>query len=323
MVCITDKTQVRNGSDYTFVCSRIPFAVSCSSNLPHGEYNLIDMDLVLRMKIPLQRIKVERYSVLGQSMRAVGYVSQTVQCVRQGKVSGNIHFQAKVVRDLFAMFDVDCIASSKTYTRLVGKDPVKSPDDEFHDNMELADDEDDNIELADDEDDNNACDEDREDITKVQDSKAVGKDSIASKKEAATKDEDEDADVDNGRCGEVNIGDIPWNWRYHHVPTVDELYPDDTPEDNARWLQELHQPRPNTPPPKTIGNKKSNYKSNMSTEEADDGEIFCKLCFTTGQPLSTVNSHHTLHISCPTMTDDEKETIYGPNWVARMYGYPD
>ena len=114
---ITDKVPVKNGADYTFVCSRIPFAVSCSSILPHGEYNLIDLDLVLKLKIPLQRIRVERYSIMGETMRAVGYVSQTVQCVRQGRVSGTIHIQAKVIRDLYSLYDVDCIASTKTYSR--------------------------------------------------------------------------------------------------------------------------------------------------------------------------------------------------------------
>ena len=161
MVFVTDKVPVKNGSDYTFVCSRIPFAVSCSSILPHGEYNLIDLDLVLKMKIPLQRIKVERYSVMGESMRAVGFVSQTIQCVRQGRVSGNIHLQAKVVRDLYSMYNVDCIASRKTFTRLVGKCPPKPPDDLDDLEMDLeeddivpADEGDDNMGPADEGDDN-------------------------------------------------------------------------------------------------------------------------------------------------------------------------
>ena len=85
---ITDKVPVKNGSDFTFVCSRIPFAVSCSSILPHGDYNLIDLDLVLKMKIPLQRIRVEKYSIMGETMRTVGFISQTIQCVQQGRISG-------------------------------------------------------------------------------------------------------------------------------------------------------------------------------------------------------------------------------------------
>ena len=106
MVFITDKVPVKSGADYTFVCSKIPFAVSCSSYLPHGDHNLIDQDLAMKMKIPLQRIKVERYSLMGQTVRTVGFISQTIQCVQQGRVVGNIHFQAKVVRDLYSLYDV-------------------------------------------------------------------------------------------------------------------------------------------------------------------------------------------------------------------------
>ena len=126
----------------------------------------------------------------------------------------------------------------------------------------------------------------------------------------------------NDRVGEVDIRDIPWNWGVKPVPTVDELYPDESPEDNARWYQELHQPRPRTPPRprKSIGKTKSIHVSNISTE---DDEMFCQLCFYEGEPVSVVRSHHNLDVTCPTMTDKEKETMYGPNWIAKMYGYPD
>ena len=128
MTKITDQIQVENGADFTFVCRKVPFAISCSSQLPHQDYNLIDLDLVNKMRIPLQRIKVSRYTIMGETVRSVGYISQTIQCVRDGKIAGNIHIQAKVIRDLYSMFDVDCVASSRTYTRLVGK-PPKPPDD--------------------------------------------------------------------------------------------------------------------------------------------------------------------------------------------------
>ena len=105
MTFITDKVVVENGAEYTFVCSKIPFAVSFSSHLPHEEYNFMDLDLINRMKIPLQKIKVERCSIMGQTFRAVGFVSQTVQCVHQGKILGNIHVTARVVRDLLHELD--------------------------------------------------------------------------------------------------------------------------------------------------------------------------------------------------------------------------
>ena len=114
MTLITDQLQVQNGAEFTFVCKRVPFAITCSSQLPHQDYNLIDLDLVNKMRIPLQRIKVSRYTIMGETVRSVGFISQTIQCVRNGKITGNIHIQAKVIRDLYSLFDVDCIASSRT-----------------------------------------------------------------------------------------------------------------------------------------------------------------------------------------------------------------
>ena len=68
MVKITDKVQIKGGADFTFVCSRIPFAISCSSDLPHQEDNLIDLDIVNKMKIQLRNIKVSRLNLMGRSV---------------------------------------------------------------------------------------------------------------------------------------------------------------------------------------------------------------------------------------------------------------
>ena len=130
MTILTDKVNVENGADYTFVCRKIPFAITCSSELPHGDSNLIDLDLVNRMKIPLRNIRVTRMSILGHDVRAVGRIKQTVQCVHRGRVQGTVHLEGKVVRDLYSLFNVDCMASSKTYERLVGKKPP-DPDDGY------------------------------------------------------------------------------------------------------------------------------------------------------------------------------------------------
>ena len=310
MTFITDKVPIKNGADYTFVCSRIPFAVSCSSSLPHGDQNLIDLDLVLKMKIPLQRIKVERINVMGDTVRTVGVISQTIQCVQHGRISGNIHLRAKVVRDLYSLYDVDCIASSKTYTRLVGRTPSKYPDDNM---MDLDGDEDDHPVLDGKGDDNIVLDDDGDDNIVLDDD---GEDNIEKEKQTRTRISTTRKDAYNDNCSKYNdvneddvtIGDIPWGLGYSD-PSADENYQPDC----------IIRARP-PPHSNTSGNKTVQHKTNFSTE-ADD-ELFCKLCFTTGQPLSTTTSHHSLHISCPSMTDEEKEQVYGPNWVAVMYGYP-
>ena len=112
MPVITDKVAVHNGVDYTFMCSKVPFAVTCSKTFQHGAYNLIDLDLVNKMKIPLQRIKVCRMQYMGENMRSVGFIDQTIQCVHQGRVQGTVHLAARVVRNLYDMFNVDCVALS-------------------------------------------------------------------------------------------------------------------------------------------------------------------------------------------------------------------
>ena len=132
----TDKVIIENGADFTFICRKNPFAISCSTDFPHGEVNLIDLDLVNRMKIPLRNIRVTRMSLLGHDVRAVGRIKQTVQCVHQGRVQGTVHLEAKVVRDLYSLFDVDCLASARTYERLMGKKPP-DPDDEDHTQEEI------------------------------------------------------------------------------------------------------------------------------------------------------------------------------------------
>ena len=108
---------LRSGADYTFICSKIPFAITCSTDLPHTEQNLIDLELINKMKIPLRNVKVKRMVRMGRNVRYFGSVSQTIQCVNHGKVCGTIHLQVLVV----SLFNVDSIASSKTYERLIGR----------------------------------------------------------------------------------------------------------------------------------------------------------------------------------------------------------
>ena len=136
MAINTDKVTIEDGADFTFVCRKIPFAITCSNS--HQEYtNLIDLDLVNKMKIPLRNIKVTRMSLLGHDVRAVGRIKQTVQCVKNGRVQGNIHLEGKVVRDLFSLLNVDCLASAKTYERLMGRKPPDPVDEGYDSHGEI------------------------------------------------------------------------------------------------------------------------------------------------------------------------------------------
>ena len=72
---------------------------------------------------------------MGENLRSVRFIDQTVQCVQQGRVQGTVHLAARVVRNLFDTFNVDCVASAKTFERLTGAKPPDPPkvDDEDED----------------------------------------------------------------------------------------------------------------------------------------------------------------------------------------------
>ena len=319
MVKITDSVQVKGGTDFTFVCSKIPFAVSCSSDLPHQEHNLIDLDLVIKMKIPLKNIKVSRLHLLGRSVRAVGFVNQTEQCVHNGKISGTINLQAKVVRNLYEMFDVDCITSAKTYERLVGRKPPSAPDDP----MDI--DDEDKEEADKDEDDKERDEDDEEDDKPPEAVKDEENDSSAE----ADKDED---DGDGYKYVECNWDDFIDRTPYDEAslyPGEPIVFGDSDDEDyetavikiSDRNYATVKVPRSTTVPSPLTTSKPAPTKPSAPGTKSKG--YFCKYCFLSGQPISVTYGHNIMDVTCPSMTDEDKERIHGPNWLARMYGYPD
>ena len=317
MVQITDKVQIKGGADFTFVCSKIPFAVSCSLDLPHQEHNMIDLDLVNKMKIPLKNIKVSRLSLMGRSIRVVGFVNQTVQCVHQGKISGTINLQAKVVRNLYDMFDVDCIASAKTYKRLVGRKPPPAPDDL----METEEDDDEGKREAE-------HDEEDDISTKAKDDQ---KDDISAEADK-DKNNDKDGDDDGYKYIECNWDDFIDRTPYDEeslYPGEPRVFGDSDDEDyettvikvSDRNFATVKVPRSTPPAPRLTQPTTAPRKPSASGTKKK--ETFCQYCFLSGQPVSMTHSHNILGVSCPSMTDEDKERIHGPNWLPKMYGYYD
>ena len=80
MTIITDKVIVPNGTDFTFVCKKIPFAISCLSDMPNKDANLVDLDLINKMGIPLRNIKVTRMCLLGHNVR---WINKKIKGTRQ------------------------------------------------------------------------------------------------------------------------------------------------------------------------------------------------------------------------------------------------
>ena len=283
MTILTDKVIVENGADYTFVCHKIPFAISCCSDFPHGDNNLIDLDLVNKMKIPLRNIKVTRMSILGHDVRAVGRIKQTVQCVHKGRVQGTVHLEAKVVRDLFSLFNVDCMASSKTYQRLVGKKPP-DPDDGYE------------------------SIEENEVILNLDG--PIEDEAKDDKKEEDEEEEDppdreqdhhqEDPVQEPDPPDDVDVGELPWDPRYAGV--LRGLLANtkgDNEDDNESATVYNEEGYDMTP------------TKDQSTLEFLEQEnvVFCKMCYMEGKPDHVTFDHWIFNPACPSLSDVDKRRL--------------
>ena len=117
---LTDSTPLQAGiTDFIYVCKKQPFSITCSPYMPKIPENYIDLDLVLKLGIPLRNIRCTRISYAGQGTRIVGQISQTIQCVVSGKPYGTTHLKASVVRDLSKLFHADCIAGTHLLNKLM------------------------------------------------------------------------------------------------------------------------------------------------------------------------------------------------------------
>lgn len=117
---VTDANNLEAGAkDFIYVCRKRPFAITCSPYFQKISETYIDLDLVLKMDIPIKNFQCTRINISGHSTRIVGQISQTVQCVVSGKLCGTSHLKAKVVRDLAKTFNSDCIAGQQLSKKLM------------------------------------------------------------------------------------------------------------------------------------------------------------------------------------------------------------
>ena len=268
---VTDKVIVPDGADYSFVCNKIPFAVSCSNLFPHAEVNLIDLDLVNKMKIPLRNIKVTRMSLLGHDVRAVGRIKQTVQCVVKGRVHGNVHLEAKVVRDLFSLLNVDCIASAKSYERLEGRKPPE-PDEGY---------------------------ESTEDVPNL-DGPAAAEDEDESEQVEDVEDVDPDGVHDHGaKHDPPDPGPPLTTTEGQNTHSVNSLpgYDDEDDDDSKTVYNE-------------DGYDMKPTRDQITEEYLIDENIeYCRLCYVSGEPDHVTLHHGMFHPSCPWLTEVDKQRL--------------
>ena len=108
--------------DFVFQCHKRPFAMTVSPLFPKSPENLIDLELVEFLNIPIKKIEARRFNFAGIDMRIVGHISQTVQCVVNGKICGTTHLKAAVVRHMTKLFNLDGVAGGKTVKQFLSED---------------------------------------------------------------------------------------------------------------------------------------------------------------------------------------------------------
>ena len=301
MTINTDKVTIEDGADFTFVCRKIPFAITCSNS--HQEYtNLVDLDLVNKMKIPLRNIKVTRMSLLGHDVRAVGRIKQTVQCVKNGRVQGNIHLEGKVVRDLFSLLNVDRLASAKTYERLMGRKPPDPVDEGYDSHGEIP-------SLGGDEEEEDVKDEDDSiQETQKQDNKI---------KEKLPPDPPDQGNPPTPEpLVSLNTFIHPLNPSLGVFEIADKeqidnnLEDDDTQKGSNDMYALLAKIGPG---PRDL------YEASLNQVDEDEEEdgYHCDLCFRDGKPIRVVSNHNDGCPTCPSMTQEQKLKKCGPYWKSQ------
>ena len=187
------------------------------------------------------------------------------------------------------MFDVDCVASASTYTRLMGKkppDPLGELDDEGEDELEDFGDLDDEEEVP---------------TTNLE------PDNVKEDKVTNHKPRTNDI-IDENWWGEGDLNKIvqkDMNYLLNKKSPWSQVcsYPDDDyvgPVSNAQFGTKDHAAHPTPTKTKTVDKPKK-----------DDEVTQCKMCQVSDQPPAVYLSHHTFDPACPSMTEQERRQLYG------------
>ena len=99
--------------EFVVACKGRPFTILSSTNLPTPLASYIDHKLAAELKLRISDLQCSKLCFGSKKMRVLGKISTTVQCIRNGQVSGNLYIKASVVENLCENFDVHCIAGNK------------------------------------------------------------------------------------------------------------------------------------------------------------------------------------------------------------------
>ena len=104
--------------EYIFALRGRPFAMATSPTLSTLDFNLIDWALVSELNLKMSDLQCTKFYFAGHKMRILGKISTTVQCIQDGRISGNFHIKAKVVEDLNKILDTHAVAGGKMKDQL-------------------------------------------------------------------------------------------------------------------------------------------------------------------------------------------------------------
>ena len=113
--------------EFVFAIRGRPFAMLSSQKLPVPPVSLIDYDLVRDLGLEMKDLQCTKHTFGGQKMRILGRISQTLQTIQDGAVSGTAHVRANVVENLHKTFDTHSIAGQQVLSSL--QPPSDHPSD--------------------------------------------------------------------------------------------------------------------------------------------------------------------------------------------------
>ena len=117
--------------EFVFSMKGRPFSMLSSQKLSVPSTSLIDFNLVHELGLKMTDLQCSKFSFGGQKFRILGKISQTVQTITNGVISGTVHMRASVVEGLRSVFDSHSIAGKKFSEMLLKKisdaDPPASP----------------------------------------------------------------------------------------------------------------------------------------------------------------------------------------------------
>ena len=99
--------------EYVVACKGRPFTILAPTSLPTPPISYVDHKLVTELKLRMSDLQCSRLHYGSKKLRILGKISTSVQCIEEGRTSGNMHFKALVIENLSDHFDVHSIAGIK------------------------------------------------------------------------------------------------------------------------------------------------------------------------------------------------------------------